>query len=226
MSTANKEADDSTDSSNDNELVNVTDIDEANEWVNLEAEVDQLWEPSSDSIAQVGLLRDDSGVLKFVAWQTSDVPEMEEGEAYSIENVVTDEYEGDFSVNLNSATDVEALDDDSVISEDGDNDGGNNNDESDNSNELVTCDDVDSDGEWVDIEAEVDQLWEPNTDSIAQVGLLSDDDETLKFTSWTKSELPEVEEDQTYRFSNVVTNEYDGSYSVNLNSNTSIEQIE
>jgi ssDNA-binding replication factor A large subunit len=77
--------------------------------------------PGARKIAQVGLLGDESGRLKFVKWASADLPELEEGEAYRFESVVTDEYLGRFSVSCNSATaislsgDVVAASDGSVV---------------------------------------------------------------------------------------------------------------
>jgi replication factor A1 len=93
-----------------NDLVACDDIDAPEMWIDVRAEVVQLWEPRSDSIAQVGLLADESGTVKFVSWATSDLEELHEGEAYSFENVVTDEYEGRYSVKLNRTTEIEHLD--------------------------------------------------------------------------------------------------------------------
>lgn len=84
-------------------------INSADEWVDLNAKVLELWEPGSDSIAQVGLLGDSSGVRKFVAWEKSELPALEEGEIYDLENVVTDEYEGKYSVKLTSTTEITQL---------------------------------------------------------------------------------------------------------------------
>ncbi|MFC6754477.1 replication factor A [Halorubrum tibetense] len=92
------------------ERVQVNDIDEDEQWVDLRVELVDLWEPRSDSIAQVGLLGDESGTIKFVAFETSDLPELEEGQAYELTNVVTDEYEGSYSVKLNRTTGITEID--------------------------------------------------------------------------------------------------------------------
>src|SRR6056297_1407512 len=92
------------------ELIAVGDIDEDEAWHTVEAKLVDLWEPRSDSIAQVGLLGDESGTIKFVKWAESDLPELEEGAVYRLGNVVTDEYEGRFSVKLNRTTTIEELD--------------------------------------------------------------------------------------------------------------------
>jgi replication factor A1 len=92
------------------EEVLVNDIDEDEQWVDLRVTLVDLWEPRSDSISQVGLLGDESGTIKFVAFETSDLPELTEGQAYELSNVVTDEYEGSYSVKLNRTTGITEID--------------------------------------------------------------------------------------------------------------------
>jgi len=96
----------------------VADIDAPEEWLDLTVKIVDLWEPGADSIAQVGLLGDETGTVKFTKWAKSDLPELEEGSVYDLESVVTDEYQGRFSVKLNSATTIEALDTDLDVGDD------------------------------------------------------------------------------------------------------------
>lgn len=84
-------------------------IDTPDKRVILEAEVDQLWEPRSDKIRQVGLLGDGSGRIKFVSWKSADQPLLDEGAHYRVEGAMTDEYEGRFSVQLDNGTSVEQV---------------------------------------------------------------------------------------------------------------------
>ena len=88
----------------------LADIDTDEEWLNVTAKVVDLWEPRSDAVGQVGLLGDETGTIKFTKWAKSDLPELEEGTVYSLGNVVTDEYQGNYSVKLNRTTTVEELD--------------------------------------------------------------------------------------------------------------------
>jgi replication factor A1 len=88
----------------------VEEIDSDGEWVDLRVKVVDLWEPRSDAIAQVGLLGDETGTTRFVAFETSDLPELDEGGAYELGNVVTDEYQGDYSVKLNRTTTITGVD--------------------------------------------------------------------------------------------------------------------
>mgnify|MGYP006269046933 FL=1 len=96
----------------------VADIDAPEEWLDLTVKVVDLWEPNADSIAQVGLLGDETGTVKFTKWAKSELPELEEGAVYRLEGVVTDEYQGRFSVKLNSATTIEELDTDLEVGDD------------------------------------------------------------------------------------------------------------
>lgn len=93
-------------------------------------------------------------------------------------------------------------------------------------NEHVQVADVDRPEQWVDVTAKVVDLWEARSDAVAQVGLLGDESGTIKFTKWSKSDLPELEEDTVYRLRNVVTDEYEGRYSVKLNRTTTIQEVD
>jgi len=95
-----------------NDAVLVDAIDQDEQWVDVTVKVVDLWEPRSDSISQVGLVGDESGRIKFVAFETSELDELEEGECYKLGNVVTDEYQGDYSIKLNRTTTITKLDDD------------------------------------------------------------------------------------------------------------------
>jgi replication factor A1 len=198
----------------DSEERTVESIEVPEQWVDLTVEVLQLWEPRSDSIAQVGLLGDETGTIKFTAWATSDLPELDEGSVYRLENLVTDEYEGRFSVKLNRTTSIEELDEEIDVPESG---GGS---------EEREIAEIDAPEEWVDLTAKVTQLWEPRSESVAQVGLLGDPSGTIKFTKWATSDLPELGEGSVYRLTNLVTDEYEGRFSVKLNRTTGIEQVD
>ncbi|MFC6796354.1 MULTISPECIES: replication factor A [unclassified Haladaptatus] len=95
-----------------NQEMEIADVDEPEQWLDLTAKVVDLWEPGHESIGQVGLLGDPTGTIKFTKWAKSDLPELEEGKVYRFSNVVTDEYQGRFSVKLNRTTGIEELDED------------------------------------------------------------------------------------------------------------------
>ncbi|MFC4541240.1 replication factor A [Halosolutus amylolyticus] len=100
------------------EAVQIEAVDEPEQWIDLTAKVIELWDPRSDSVAQVGLLGDPTGTIKFTKWAKSDLPALEEGGVYELRNVVTDEYQGRYSVKLNSTTVIEELDEDIEVGND------------------------------------------------------------------------------------------------------------
>ena len=192
-------------------------IDTADQWIDVTAEVVQLWEPRSESISQVGLLGDETGTMKFVSFATSDLPEIEEGTTYRFENVVTDEYQERFSIKLNRTTGIEEADEELDVDAPESGRG---------ENAQVELAAIDTDEQWIDVTAKVTELWEPRSESISQVGLLGDQSGATKFVSFATSELPELDEGAVYRLENVVTDEYQGDFSVKLNRTTSIERVE
>jgi replication factor A1 len=101
-----------------NEQVEVADVDAPEEWVDITAKVVELWEARSDAVAQVGLLGDETGTIKFTKWSKSDLPSLEEGTVYHLRNVVTDEYQGRYSVKLNRTTVIEERDEDIEVGDD------------------------------------------------------------------------------------------------------------
>ncbi|GGN12479.1 replication factor A [Halarchaeum nitratireducens] len=101
-----------------NPTVQAADVDAPDEWVDITAKVVDLWDPRSDSVAQVGLLGDESGTIKFTKWAASDLDELDEGKVYHLGNVVTDEYQGRYSVKLNRTTTITEVDEDIEVGDD------------------------------------------------------------------------------------------------------------
>jgi replication factor A1 len=102
----------------DSQAASVTDVDSDGEWIDLTVKVVDLWEPTSDAVAQVGLLGDETGTTRFVSFGSSDLPSLEEGAVYQLGNVVTDEYQGNYSVKLNRTTEIERLEEDIEVGDD------------------------------------------------------------------------------------------------------------
>jgi len=100
------------------EQVNVEDVNEDEQWLSLTAKVVDLWDPRSDAVGQVGLLGDETGTIKFTKWADSDLQELEEGKVYHLGNLVSDEYQGDYSVKLNRTTTIEESDEDIEVGDD------------------------------------------------------------------------------------------------------------
>jgi replication factor A1 len=90
--------------------VTVAEINEPGKWVDLKVKVAQLWETNSEAISQSGLVGDETGSIKFVKWVKADLPDLEEGKSYLLKNLVTDEFQGRFSVKMNRTSQIQPLD--------------------------------------------------------------------------------------------------------------------
>ena len=66
--------------------------------VSIEGRVKTLWDPSHPSIAQVGLVADDSGQTRVTIWKASDAPWIAEDERVRIHGAARNWYEGRVSL--------------------------------------------------------------------------------------------------------------------------------
>lgn len=200
------------------QLTKIVDISENGQWANLKAKVVQLWENTHESISQVGLLGDETGIIKFTEWKNAELPELEQGESYLFRSVVVGEYNGRFQVQLNKNSSVEKLDE--VIGV-----GGGDFVPAARESELRNISDLVG-GQWATVKGKVVQLWENSHESIEQAGLLGDQTGVIKFTNWASSELQDMEEGKSYILKNVVVNEWGGKTQIQLNRSSSIEELD
>ena len=196
------------------EKVKIADIASSGRWVDLEVRILDLWEPANDTISQTGLIGDGSGSMKFVKWAKSGLTDLVLGKSYLLKRVVTDEFQGRFSAKLNRTSQIEPLELD-VEAKAGS-----------RSAEQIKIVEIDEPGRWVDLKVKVVQLWETNSDSISQSGLVGDETGSIKFVKWVKADLPNMEEGKSYYLKNLVTDEFQGRFSVKLNRTSQIEPLE
>lgn len=97
----------------DTQIVNIK---EKEKWVSLKVKIVQLWESTSDSISQVGLCGDETGTIKFMKWKKAGLGSVEEGKSYQFKDVITSEYQGQFSINMNKSSSIELLKEDIEVS--------------------------------------------------------------------------------------------------------------
>ena len=197
------------------EKVKIGAISEPGKWVDLDVKVLELWEPGNEAISQTGLIGDETGVIKFVKWAKASLPDLKDGKSYSFKNVITDEFSGRFSIKLNRTSQIAELDSDIKAVEV----------PVRSSAEDVKIADIIEPAKWINLRAKVVQLWENNSDTISQSGLIGDETGTIKFVKWAKSDLPNLEESKSYILKNMVTDEFQGRFSVKMNRTSSIEEI-
>lgn len=80
--------------------------------VTVEVQVVNVYNDTHEAIRQKGKIGDSTAVIEYVEFEGGDAPILEEGESYCLENVVTDEYRGDYSVKMLQSAEVEELDHD------------------------------------------------------------------------------------------------------------------
>ncbi len=101
--------------SGEKNIVKIEQIQAAGSWVNLKAKVMQLWMPENPAIKQVGLLGDETGVIKFVSWAKANLQPLEEGKCYQINRVISDEWQGKFSIKFNKNTTISELNEEIMV---------------------------------------------------------------------------------------------------------------
>jgi ssDNA-binding replication factor A large subunit len=79
--------------------------------LSVEGTVRELWAPSHEAIAQVGLIEDDSGAVKFTSWTRSRARPVAEGETVRVRAAALNWYQGRPSIAFTGDTRVIPVDD-------------------------------------------------------------------------------------------------------------------
>ena len=89
----------------------VAELEAGGKWATLNVRVIELWEPTSDTIDQTGLIADDTGQIKFTIFKKAGLNvQLEAGETYKFENVVTNLFQGRLSINVNKTSKIIPID--------------------------------------------------------------------------------------------------------------------
>jgi hypothetical protein len=62
--------------------------------VSIEGTIEALWDPSDSAIAQVGLIADDTGRIKWTSWKASETAFVQEGERVRMRHLKKNWYQG------------------------------------------------------------------------------------------------------------------------------------
>jgi ssDNA-binding replication factor A large subunit len=193
--------------------VKIAEIAEPSKWVDLEVKVLDLWEPQNETISQTGLVGDGTGAINFVKWSKATLPDMELGKSYLLRNAVTDVFQGRFSIKLHSRSQIEPLDHEIDAQA------------TSGMTQEMKIVEISQPGKWINLKAKVVQLWDSNSETISQAGLIGDETGSIKFVKWVKADLPEMEEGKSYFLKNVITDEFQGRFSIKLNKSSQIEEL-
>jgi replication factor A1 len=194
------------------ERMKISQIAEAGKWIDIEVKVLELQPATSPAISQAGTVADETGAIRFVKWAKAELPDLVEGQSYLLKNVVTDAYQGRYSIKLNRTSEISPLQYEvkSCIAPRAD----------------VKIGDISAPGLWIDLKVKIVRLWDSTNEAISQSGIVGDETGTIRFIKWTKAGLSNVEEGRSYILGNVVTDEYQGRYSIKLNKTSTITLID
>ena len=171
------------------------------EWVTIEGKVVALSAPASPSIAQSGIIADESGGIRFVAWAKSNAPAMTMGSWYHIESAVVDEFKGIASLKIHSGTTVkESATDGALI--------------------PSTVPIINLHTGVGSVRAKVIQEWDASHERMLQSGLLGDETGTIKFVIWKEAGKEKLAVGSVYNIFYAMVDEFNGRLSLNLNTST------
>jgi replication factor A1 len=171
------------------------------EWVTIEGKVVALSLPGSPAIAQSGIIADDSGGIRFVAWAKSNAPAMTVGSWYKIESAVVDDFKGIASLKIHSGTTVkECVTDGALI--------------------PCTVPIVNLHPGVGSVRAKVIQEWDTTHERMLQSGILGDETGTIKFVIWKEPGKEKLAVGSVYNIFYTMVDEFNGRHSLNLNTAT------
>jgi replication factor A1 len=175
------------------------------DWVTIEGKVVALSAPVSPSIAQNGIIADESGAIRFVAWAKSNAPAMAEGSWYRIESAVVDEFKGIPNLKIHSGTTVKEISEDrSLIPA------------------PVPVKDLHPG--IAGVRAKVIQEWDATHDRMLQSGLLGDESGTVKFVIWKEPGKEKLTVGAVYTIFYAQVDEFNGRLSLNLTTATVMKE--
>jgi len=167
----------------------------------------QEWESRSERMSQTGLVADASGRSKFVMWKEDGKDKLKLGSVYTIYYATVDEFNGRFSLGLNSASWVEEEGSDFVT--------GAGSQEPTEELPITTIHDLKVG--FASLKVKFIEAWEVRSERMMQTGLVGDETGKIKFVLWKDDTKKPLELNRVYHLKNVKVDEYNGRLSLALN---------
>jgi replication factor A1 len=175
------------------------------EWVTFEGKVVALSAPASPAIAQSGIIADESGAIRFVAWAKANAPAMTEGSWYRIESGVVDEYKGVANLKIHSGTSIKEISEDRAL--------------------IPTPIPIKDLHPGIGgVRAKVVQEWDASHERMLQSGLLGDETGTIKYVIWKEPGREKLAVGGVYNIFYAQVDEFNGRLSLNLNGATILQE--
>ncbi|NLI62770.1 MAG: replication protein A [Methanosarcinaceae archaeon] len=191
-------------------------------WANVAVNIVRIWDNPHETILQSGIAGDETGIVRFTIWKSSDLSEVVENKSYCFKNVVLREWNGRYNIELNRASSIEELkkpvsvskeDVEKIYSVDR------------RQNVQIPISDLTGDI-WTDLKVRVLKIWDNTHESIKQSGVVGDETGIVKFTIWNTSDAEEMKEDECYLIKNTIIKEWNGKFTAEINKTSSIEKID
>ena len=194
----------------------------ADTWVNFTGKIIQLWENNHESIAQAGLVGDETGTIRFTLWNNAGMELPELNKTYDFKNAVVKFWNGKSNIGLTKAASILPAEKEIEIVKTEKKSG----EFKDKTNELRTVSQLTQNSMWTDLKIQIVQLFENTHESIAFAGIFGDETGTIRFTVWKTAEIPPMDAGKSYAVSNAIVKEWNGNFAVELNRAAKIEEIE
>ncbi len=175
------------------------------DWVTIEGKIVALSTPPSPSIAQNGIIADESGALRFVVWAKANAPKMAEGSWYRVESAVVDEFKGIPNLKIHSGTTITEIQDDRSL--------------------IPTPVPIKDLHTGIGgIRAKFVQEWDASHERMLQSGILGDETGTIKFVIWKEPGREKLVPGAVYSIFYAQVDEFNGRLSLNLNGATILQE--
>ena len=167
------------------------------------------WESRSDRMLQTGLVADESGRMKFVIWNDPNKEKLKVGSVYTIFYAGVDEFNGRYSLTLNSAMWLE--DDEASLS------AVKVRGSSAPTEPLPVSRIRDLETGYASVRVKFIEEWESRSERMLQTGLVGDESGRMKFVIWKDDKKQPLELGRIYNITNAKVDEFNGRLSLSLN---------
>lgn len=199
------------------DLVQVKNISSPDQWVTIEGVVTAILPSNNPAITQSGLINDGTGVIRYVIWQKSGHSPLEQFKAYRLENVVTSEFNGSYSVSVNRNSHITAIEKEIP---------GLSADSEFSMAQNVKIGEINAPDKWVTLKGKVIKIFQNASSAITQQGVIADETGSVRYVIWKKAGVPPLEEGKSYEMDSVVTGAFNDRYSVYVNSLSEVRELD
>ena len=176
------------------------------DWATIEGVVTVLFEARSPSVAQSGIVADQSGSVRFTVWVKAQAPILELGGWYRFESVAVDEFNNQPNFQVHSGTAIFPIPPEDLP-------------------QLAITPIADLARGVVSLEGKVVTLTEREEGPVRIAGVIADGTGAIRFTVRHGDPLSGIEEGVWYKFEYAIADIYRGAMNLQLNAGTQITRM-